>query len=434
MPSFYLKTYGCQMNVYDSERMVALLSPLHYSPTENMDEADLILFNTCTVREKAKHKLLSDLGFLKPMKEKNKNLIIGMGGCVAQEEGEKLLKRVPHLDLVFGVDQVDELPHLLEQVQKNKRRLSVTAFDTDPKFSLAYAVPDQSPVSSFITIIKGCDKFCSFCIVPFTRGREKSRPPRDILQEIELMVEKGTREITILGQNVNSYEVEGVNFPKLLRLVSQVPNLKRLRFTSPHPQDFCDGMIECYEKLPNLCKHLHLPIQCGSNRVLKAMRRWYTIEHYKERVEKLRKQVPDVALSTDLIVGFPGETNEEFEETLKLLRDVRYDFVYSFRYSPRVGTLAQEWKDDVSNEEKDERLQRLQSLQDEIALEKNQKLIGKTYEVLVEKDASGVLQGRTETHKIVHFKGDRALIGKFVQVRLARAIPHSFLGDEILGN
>ena len=434
MRNFYLKTYGCQMNVYDSERMTGLLRALNFKPTERIKDADLILFNSCTVREKAKQKLLSDLGRLKPFKAKNKNLIIGIGGCVAQEEGDRLLKRIPHLDLVFGVDQVDQLPDLLGRIQETKTRLAVTAFDTNPKFSLSYLRKDTSPVSAYVTIITGCDKFCSFCIVPFTRGREKSRPPRDILQEIELMVEKGTREITLLGQNVNSYEVEGVNFPKLLRLVSQVPNLKRLRFTSPHPQDFCDGMIECYEKLDNLCKHLHLPVQCGSNRVLKAMRRWYTIEHYKERVKKLRKCVPNVALSTDLIVGFPGETNEEFEETLKLLRDVRYDFVYSFRYSPRVGTLAQEWKDDVSNEEKDERLQRLQSLQDEIALEKNQKLIGKTYEVLVEKDASGILQARTETHKIVHFKGDRALIGKFVQVRLARAMPHSFLGDEILGN
>ncbi len=423
------------MNVYDSERMTGLLRNLDFKPTDRIKEADLILFNSCTVREKAKQKLLSDLGRLKPFKAKNKNLIIGIGGCVAQEEGDRILKRLPHLDLVFGVDQVEQLPDLLERIQATKTRFSVTAFDTNPKFSLSYLRKDSSPVSAYVTIMTGCDKFCAFCIVPFTRGREKSRPPRDILQEIELMVEKGTREITLLGQNVNSYEYEGINFPKLLRLVSQVQNLKRIRFTSPHPQDFCDDMIACYKELSNLCQHLHLPVQSGNNRVLKAMRRWHTIEHYKERLEKLRNQVPDVALSTDMIVGFPGETHQEFEDTLQLLRDVQYDFVYSFRYSPRVGTLAYEWKDDVSHEEKDERLERLQSLQDEISLAKNKSLVGKTVEVLVEKISSGgVLQGRTETHKIVHFKGDGHLIAKFVPVRLIKAMPHSFCGDEILGN
>src|SRR3989338_293265 len=348
MPNFYLKTYGCQMNVYDSERITVLLSALNFRPTDRIKDADLILFNSCTVREKAKQKLLSYLGRLKAFKDKNKNLIIGIGGCVAQEAGDKLLKRIPHLDLVFGVDQVDQLPDLLGRIQETKTRLAVTAFDTNPKFSLSYLRKDTSPVSAYVTIITGCDKFCSFCIVPFTRGREKSRPPRDILQEIERMVEKGTREITLLGQNVNSYEAEGVNFPKLLRCVSHIPNLKRIRFTSPHPQDFCDEMIACYEELPNLCKHLHLPVQSGNNRILKSMRRWHTIEHYKARIEKLRHRVPAIALSTDMIVGFPGETNEEFEDTLQLLKDVRYDFVYSFRYSPRVGTLAYEWKDDVS--------------------------------------------------------------------------------------
>jgi len=418
------------MNVYDSERMVALLSPLHYSPTENMDEADLILFNTCTVREKAKHKLLSDLGFLKPMKEKNKNLIIGMGGCVAQEEGEKLLKRVPHLDLVFGVDQVDELPHLLEQVQKNKRRLSVTAFDTDPKFSLAYAVPDQSPVSSFITIMKGCDKFCSFCIVPFTRGREKSRSPREILQEIELKVKKGTKEITLLGQNVNSYQYEGINFPKLLRMVDQISGLKRIRFTSPHPQDFSDELIECYINAQHLCPHLHLPVQSGNNDVLKRMRRWHTIEHYKERLQKLKKGIPHIALSTDIIVGFPGETKEEFEDTLSLLKEIRYDFVFSFKYSSRQGTrAAEEFSDDVSEPEKESRLASLQRLQEQISKEINETLVGITQEVLVEAVSKEQrLQGRTPNNKIVHFEGDPSLMGKFVDVSLQKAMPHSFLG------
>lgn len=419
------------MNVYDSERMVRLLTPLNYELTEEIENADLILFNTCTVREKAKHKFLSELGFLKPLKKKKENLIIGMGGCVAQEEGEKLLRRIPHLDLVFGVDQIDELPDLLDKIKKNKDRVSLTKFDTDPKFSLSYLHVDKSPVSVFVTIIKGCDKFCSFCIVPFTRGREKSRSPREILQEIEGMVQKGTREVTLLGQNVNSYSYETYNFPKLLKLVSDIPELKRIRFTSPHPQDFCDGMIDCYEQLPNLCKHLHLPVQSGNNRVLKTMRRWYTVEHYKSRIEKLRERIPDVALSTDIIVGFPGETREEYEDTLKLLEDVRFDSIYSFKYSPRTGTLAAKtMKDAISEEEKEERLSRLQALQDKISLEKNELLVGrKTMEVLIEKvGKENKLQGRTETNKLVHFEGDSSLVGTFVNVELQKAMPHSFLG------
>lgn len=432
MPSVYFKTYGCQMNVYDSLRMMRLLKPLDYTQTEDLEEADLILFNTCTVREKAKHKFLSELGFLKTLKQKKGDLIIGLGGCVAQEEGEKLLRRLPHLDLVFGVDQINELPHLIDQIKKTKDRVSLTAFDTDPKFSLSYLHVDKSPVSAFVTIIKGCDKFCSFCIVPFTRGREKSRSPREILQEIELMVQKGTREVTLLGQNVNSYSHEEYNFPRLLRLIDEVSDLKRVRFTSPHPQDFCDGMIECFVELKHLCKHLHLPVQSGNNRVLQKMKRSYTIEHYKERLQKLKEKVPHIALSTDIIVGFPGETHEEYEDTLRLLEEVRFDFIYSFKYSPRRATLAaRTLKDDVAESEKEERLYKLQALQDQISLEKNKSLVGKTIEVLVEKksDKNGKLQGRTEANKLVHFDGDISLLGKFTHVTLQKAMPHSLLGE-----
>ena len=430
---FYLKTYGCQMNAYDSIRMKNLLHPLSFSQTEEVEEADLILFNTCTVREKAKHKFLSDLGRLKKHKEKKSHLVIGVGGCVAQEEGERLLKRIPHLDLVFGVDQIDQLPTLVQQIHATKERLVMTAFDTDPKLSLSYLDTPKSSVSAYVTIIMGCDKYCSFCIVPFTRGREKSRSPHEILKEIERMAQKGTQEVTLLGQNVNSYQYEKMRFPDLLKMVSQIPGLQRIRFTSPHPQDFCDGMIECYKTLENLCKHLHLPVQAGNNRILRRMFRFYTIEHYKERIQKLRASVPGVALSTDIIVGFPGETEEEFEETLQLLKDVRYDSIYSFVYSPRSGTkAAKQYQDDVPREVKEERLSKLQALQDQISLEINESSVGKKVTVLVEKvSKEGRLQGRTDTNKLVHFEGDPTLIGSFIDLQLEKAFPHSFLGSKL---
>ncbi len=426
---FYLKTFGCQMNDYDSTRMKKLLASVHYTETKNEDEADLILFNTCTVREKAKHKFLSDIGRLEERKEKNKALMIAVGGCLAQVEGEKLLGRMPSVDLVFGVDQVDALPTLLERIQKTKSRLVTTAFDTNPKLSLAYLHADMGSISSFVTIIMGCDKFCSFCIVPFTRGREKSRPPRDILKEIEILVQKGTKEITLLGQNVNSYQYENIGFSHLLRMVSQIPGLSRIRFTSPHPQDFGEDMISSYENLPNLCKHLHLPVQSGSQRVLRRMCRFYKIEKYKEKIEHLRERVPGISVTTDIIVGFPGETKEDFEKTLQLLKDIRYDSIYSFQYSSRSGTKAAMFKDTVPSQEKEERLQKLQKLQDEISLEINQSKIGTTQTVLVEKiSKENRLQGRTDGNKLVHFEGDPSLIGQFVIVRLDKAYAHSFLG------
>ena len=427
---FYLKTYGCQMNVYDSVRIKNLLAPLDYSETGDMAEADLILFNTCTVREKAKHKFLSELGRLKENKEKNQDLIIGVGGCVAQEEGERLLKKAPHLDLVFGVDQIDRLPALIEQIKAQKERLVLTAFDTDPKLSLSYLQGHKSSVSSYVTVMMGCDKHCSFCIVPFTRGREKSRSPREILQEIELMVQKGTKEVTLLGQNVNSYRCQDVRFPELLGLVSQIDGLKRIRFTSPHPQDFCNGMIACYAALPNLCRHLHLPVQSGNNDVLKKMFRFYSIEHYKERIDALRQRVTGIAITTDIIVGFPGETVSQYEDTLNLLREIRYDSIYSFKYSPRTGTKAsKKYQDDIPEVEKERRLSQLQSLQDAISLEINQAQVGQSVEALVEKiSKKGHLQGRTDTNKLVHFPGDSSLIGCFTEVEIKQAFPHSFLG------
>lgn len=421
------------MNVYDSDRMMRLLKPLNFSRTEDEGEADLILFNTCTVREKAKHKFLSDLGRLKSQKKKNKNLMIGVGGCVAQEEGEGLLKRLPHLDFVFGVDQVDQLPAILERVSRTRERVAMTAWDTEPRFSLSYLHPAKSPVSAFVTIIKGCDKFCSFCIVPFTRGREKSRHPGEIVREIEGMVSMGTREVMLLGQNVNSYLYEKHDFPALLRMVSEIPNLKRIRFTSPHPSDFCDGMIACYVdlKIPlgNLCRHLHLPVQAGNNEILKRMRRWYTVERYRSRIQKLREAVPGIAVSTDIIVGFPGESEEAFEDTLRLLKDIRYDSIFSFVYSPRTGTQASGYEDNVSREEKERRLHRLQKLQDEISLEINESKVGGTVEVLVEKESEEGLEGRTDTNKIVHFKGGRRLLGEFVSIKLTKAFPHSLAGE-----
>ncbi|MBI4040664.1 MAG: tRNA (N6-isopentenyl adenosine(37)-C2)-methylthiotransferase MiaB [Deltaproteobacteria bacterium] len=420
------------MNVYDSARMENLLKPLGYHSTDDMDSADLILFNTCTVREKAKHKLMSEIGKLKELKQK-KEVVLAIGGCVAQEEAEKLFRKAPHIDIVFGVDQIDQLPQLISQVREHKTQISLTAFDTDPTFSLSYLIPDRCPTSAYVTIIKGCDKFCSFCIVPMTRGLEKSRSPQEIIGEIQKLVQGGTQEVTLLGQNVNSYDYKKIYFPELLRKVDQIPGLRRIRFTSPHPQDFNDEMISCYVGLPRLCKHLHLPVQSGNNDVLHRMRRWYTVEDYVQKINKLREAVPAVSVSTDIIVGFPGETLLQFENTLHLLETVNYDFVYSFKYSERSGTrAARDFEDDVPEAEKERRLAILQRLQDRISLHKNKMLEGTLEEVLIEKQSlDGKLQGRTDSFKIVHFEGNPSCIGQFKMVRLDKALPHSFLGTAL---
>lgn len=416
------------MNVADTDRMSVLLSESGAKPAPSIDEADIVILNGCEVRDKAVHKLMSSLGQIKNVKDK----VIGIGGCVGQLDGEKLFKKSPHIDFVFGTDTIDQLPEIVHEVEAGGRHVVYNDFDKTRHYSTETKVFKQS-TSAFVNIMKGCDKFCSYCIVPFTRGREKSRPIAELVSDIQRLVLLGVREITLLGQNVNSFGKNNKEtFPQLLRAIdAAVPELKRLRYTSSHPVDFSDDLISCYGEVKSLCNQLHLPVQSGSNTVLDKMYRHYKIETYYEQIRKWRERCPDGSLSTDMIVGFPSETEEDFQQTMKLLEDMRYDVVYSFAYSPRPGTKAAKLVDDVPKDVKSDRLQRFQKRAVEIANENNQRKVGRVMEVLVERtttplktsDWKNAFMGRTSCGRVVNFPydGPRDLVGKFVDVRIERA-------------
>lgn len=428
--SFYIKTFGCQMNVNDTERMTALLSEMGAKPTDNPESADLVILNGCEVRDKAVQKTLSSLGGFK--KGKKKGTLIGVGGCVGQLEGDKLFSRNPHLDFVFGTDNIDHLPEIVGEVSGGAKHVVFNQFDKGRNYSTETKIYHQS-ASAFVNIMKGCDKFCSYCIVPFTRGREKSRPIAEIVSDIQRLALLGVREVTLLGQNVNSFgKGNKETFPMLLRTLDEkVPLLKRLRYTSSHPVDFSDDLIACYGEVKSLCNQLHLPVQSGSNKVLQGMYRHYKIETYYEQIAKWRERCPEGGLSTDMIVGFPGETEEDFQETMRLLETLRYDIVYAFSYSPRPGTKAFKLTDDVPDDVKHDRLLRFQKRAVEIASENNQRKIGRVMEVLVEGRAkvmklsasNNMFHGRTSCGRVVNFPydGPRDLVGKFVNVKIERA-------------
>jgi tRNA-2-methylthio-N6-dimethylallyladenosine synthase len=444
----HVQTFGCQMNVYDTDRIFQALEPYGYTPTDDPARAHVILLNTCSVRDRAEQKMMSQLGRLAPLKEYNDDLILGVAGCVAQQEGERLLEKVPYLDLVFGPDHVTELPSLLERVRSGEGRVSETSFFKRKDYEFIEAKPreDAGRVSDFVTIMKGCDKVCTFCIVPFTRGREVSKDRALIVREIENLVAAGVREVTLLGQNVNSYGKDKdreVHFDALLRVVDEIDGLERVRFTTSHPMDCTDGLVDCFGDLRTLAEYFHLPVQSGSNRVLEAMRRHYTVEHYLERVDRLRARCPKLALSTDIIVGFPGETEGDFQATLELLAQVRYDSIFAFKYSQRPGTKAAEMVDDVPEDVKTRRLDEVLSLQRQITAKVMATYADTTVEVLVEgpsrnveKGISGEWQmmGRTRTNVVVNFPvpmgdfwSDR-LKGELVQVRVDAAKAHSLYG------
>jgi tRNA-2-methylthio-N6-dimethylallyladenosine synthase len=387
--SVYIHTFGCQMNVNDTDRILQVLEPHGFSPATEPAQANLIILNTCSVREKAENKMLSELGRLAPLKEYNEDLILSVSGCVAQQEGKKLLAKVPYLDLVFGPDNISQLPELLERVRGSKERVAETSFfkRKDYKFIEAEPRTDEGRVCDFVTIMKGCDKVCSFCIVPFTRGREVSKPADMVVREVEKLVAAGIRDVTLLGQNVNSYGKDKnreVHFAELLRQVDKVEGLERLRFTTSHPSDCTDELVSCFGDLNTLCEFFHLPVQSGSDRVLETMRRPYTVAHYMGRVAALRARCPDISLSTDIIVGYPGETEEEHQMTMQLLETVRYDSIFAFNYSPRPGTRAAKCEDDVPLAVKKRRLQEVLRLQDVITKERRQRYLGRTEEVLFE--------------------------------------------------
>jgi len=434
----YIETYGCQMNEHDSERMLRLLERAGFEETKEPNQADLVLINTCSVREKPEHKVYSALGRFKRLKER-KGTLIGVTGCVAQQEGERLLERVPYLDFVLGTHAIPLLPSIVQRVEALGGRVSETEFDAEGRY-LEALLPEKGldRVRSYVTIMQGCDQFCSYCIVPYVRGRERSRPSRDIVEEVRYLVSLGVKEVCLLGQNVNRYGVgmEGeTDFPGLLEELNRIEGLERIRFTTSHPKDLSQRLIEAFSKLEKLCEHLHLPVQAGSNRVLEAMNRGYTREHYLERIDRLREACPSIAITADVIVGFPGEENGDFEETLDLLEKVRFDDLYSFKFSPRRGTRAAQLDRQVEEEVKERRLSILQALQREITLEKNKALEGALEEVLIEgasKQSSRDVTGRTRSNKIVNLPGKLDWVGRLMLVRITKAYPHSLRGEAVL--
>ena len=435
----YVQTWGCQMNQLDSARIVQLMKSADYEPTDRVDDADLIILNTCSVRDKAEQKVYSALGRWRPLKEE-KGVILGVGGCVAQQEGETLLRRAPHLDLVFGTHNMHKLPQMVEEARDAARRSVETAFYRDPFYlEDPSGLPRSEGAKAYVTIMQGCNKVCSFCIVPRVRGREVSRPSENIVRDVEALVEQGVKEVMLLGQNVNSYgrTMEGErSFPALLERVNDVPGIRRIRFTTSHPQDLSPELVDAFVRLDNLCEHLHLPLQSGSDAVLARMRRGYRLDEYLGRIDELRRRRPEVAITTDMIVGFPGETDAEFEETLSVVSEIGYDDMFTFTYSPRPRTVAAKvYRDDVPDEVKGERCRRLQELQKGISLRKNRDLIGSEQEVLVEGSSRlgrDQLMGRTRTNRIVNFVPDRATVaGEMAKVRVMEATPNSLVGEAL---
>ena len=435
----FIKTFGCQMNEYDSDKMADVLGAAQgYEPTQDVEEADLILFNTCSVREKAQEKVFSDLGRVKHLKEKG--VLIGVGGCVASQEGEAIIKRAPYVDVVFGPQTLHRLPEMLNARASLARPQVDISFPEIEKFDhLPPARVDGA--SAFVSIMEGCSKYCSYCVVPYTRGEEVSRPFEDVLVEVAGLADQGVKEVTLLGQNVNAYRgkmgetSEIADFALLLEYVADIPGIERVRYTTSHPNEFTPRLIEAYGKIPKLVNHLHLPVQHGSDRILMAMKRGYTAMEYKSTIRKLRAIRPDLSLSSDFIVGFPGETDEDFAKMMKLIDDVGFDASFSFIFSPRPGTPAANLPDDTPHEVKLKRLQHLQAVIEDNVRRISASREGTVQRLLVEgpsrKDASE-LMGRTECNRIVNFKGQPRLIGQMVDVRITEALPHSLRAEVLM--
>ncbi len=426
----FVKTYGCQMNFHDTEIMLGCLVEAGHVPVEDEGEAEAILLNTCAVREKAEQKVYSELGRLRRLKG---DRILGVCGCVAEKERHRLLERMPFLDILLGPGHVTEVARALGEASKGRKSL-LLGFNGEKV--LTRGVPKavrSNPYSAFVTIMEGCDNFCSYCIVPYTRGRERSRPLAEVVEEVGHLARRGVKEVTLLGQNVNSYGKGlpgSVGFPRLLREVAQVEGIERVRFVTSHPKDCSEELIETMAGDPKIMPYLHLPAQAGSDRVLKRMGRGYTFDDYLGLVERIREVVPQMAFSSDFIVGFPGETEEDFQRTLELLREVRYHGVFAFRYSVRSGTEAASWEDDVPREVKSERLSRLFATQDPITEEISRGYLHRTVEVLFERmHPSGMLEGRTPTNKIVRVRGEESRLGGVFPVRITRTSMYILEGE-----
>ncbi|HOB46092.1 MAG TPA: tRNA (N6-isopentenyl adenosine(37)-C2)-methylthiotransferase MiaB [Zoogloea sp.] len=442
MKKLYIRTFGCQMNEYDSDKMADVLGAADgLEKTDNPEEADVILFNTCSVREKAQEKVFHDLGRVKHLKQLNPDLIIGVGGCVASQEGEAIVARAPYVDLVFGPQTLHRLPKLIAERKASGRSQVDISFPEIEKFDNLPPARTEG-ASAFVSIMEGCSKYCTFCIVPYTRGDEVYRPLADVLAEVAGLAAQGVKEVTLLGQNVNAWRApvdgdggEMADFAFLLECVHEIPGIERLRYTTSHPREMTQRVVEAYAKLPKLVSHLHLPVQAGSDRVLAAMKRGYTVLEYKSLVRKLRAARPDISLSSDFIVGFPGETEADFEATMKLIDDLGFDSSFSFIYSSRPGTPAADMADDTPQDVKLARLSRLQKRIDEQASAISAGMVGSVQRVLVEgpsrKDPNE-LAGRTDNNRIVNFAGHPRLIDTFVDVTIVSALPHSLRGEIVV--
>ena len=436
----YIKTFGCQMNEYDSDKMSDVLAAAEgYEPTDTPEEADLILFNTCSVREKAQEKVFSDLGTVRHLKQKNPALRIGVGGCVASQEGAAIVSRAPFVDLVFGPQTLHRLPQMLARRDQSGRPQVDIDFPEIEKFD-HLPPPRVEGATAFVSIMEGCSKYCSFCVVPYTRGEEVSRPLADCLTEIAQLAAQGVKEVTLLGQNVNAYrgamdDGETADLAFLLELAAEISSIKRIRFTTSHPREFTPRLIDCFARIPKLVSHLHLPVQSGSDRILAAMKRGYTVLEYKSIIRRLRAARPDLSLATDIIVGFPGESEADFEATLRLVEEMNFDHSFSFVYSPRPGTPAASLTDDTPAEVYKQRLYRLQAQLNTQAATISAAMVGTVQNVLVEghskKDANE-LMGRTENNRVINFAASERLLGEFVNVRVTQALPNSLRGEVII--
>lgn len=432
---YIIETWGCQMNEEDSEKISGMLKSLGYKPTDQREEADIIIFNTCCVRENAEQKVYGNLGMLKKLKEKNPNLIISICGCMMQQEGmaEEIIKRFPHVDIIFGTHNAHMFPEYLNRARQEGKSI-IEVKQKEEGIIEGIPIDRKSDVKAFVTIMYGCNNFCTYCIVPYVRGRERSRKPEDIINEIKCLVKEGYKEVTLLGQNVNSYGKgleEEINFAKLLRLVNEIEGLERVRFMTSHPKDLTSDVIDAIAECDKLCEQIHLPVQAGSNSLLKRMNRNYTRERYLELMNEIKTKIPDVSITTDIIIGFPGETEEEFEDTLALVKEVEYDSAFTFLYSIRQGTPAAKFEDQVDEETKHRRFNILIDEVNKIIAEKNKKYEGRTVEVLVDglsKNDDTKVSGRTRNGRLVNFEGSADLIGKLVNVEITKAQSFSLVG------
>jgi len=433
----YIKTHGCQMNEYDSAKMLDVLHAAEgVELTDQPEEADIMLLNTCSIREKAQEKVFSELGRWSKHKLKNPNLVIGVGGCVASQEGEAIQQRAPQVDVVFGPQTLHRLPNLLAEAREKRASVVDISFPEIEKFDRLPEPRAEGP-TAFVSIMEGCSKYCSFCVVPYTRGEEISRPFDDVIAEVASLAEQGVREVNLLGQNVNAYrgemdDGEIADLAHLVHFVAAVDGIERIRYTTSHPVEFSDSLIEAYKDVSELVSFVHLPVQSGADRILAAMKRGHTRLEYKSRIRKLREARPDICLSSDFIVGFPGETDKDFDDTMKLIEEIGFDHSFSFIFSSRPGTPAASIEDDTAMDVKKERLARLQALINEQAAAISEAMVGTRQRILVERPARrgvGEMAGRTENNRVVNFEGSEKLVGYFVDVRITEARPNSLRGE-----